>query len=559
MNEKCGAEREEKAKEISDFPKNHPLVNKSSIYTMSTSQLSIVLAAAVERGVRTASVDFAQAVIEHLSEKGCLNCSFDDAIRLFDFDNIAVASKRSVAMKKVRASQKAESKNDATASIRSKPEIQLPFCGTVEDTWCKAVRFNHGLHTQCTNGPIGSSEYCKTCGKSAANSASGKPTYGDIRDRLTGPLLSYRDPKGKLTTCYANVAAKQGLDIKRAQEVATTFGWTIPADQLEVVKTKRGRPAVEKTNVKVAAKKRGRPTKKNVVVATMDDQIAKLVAEAADEVLSTASNESKSSSVVVKVSKKKKPKKVSPSKAEKKLAAEEKKLAAEKLKAEKKLAAEEKKLAAEKLKAEKKLAAEKLKAEKKLAAEKLKAEKKLAAEKLKVEKKLAAEKEKADKKAAKEVADLETATKEYISLGGEINDAITMTLKEVKKATGILKRKATAAVKKAAKETAKQAALAEKKEQLAASNIAGEMKVASVLTESAIADLQASFELEEEEEEELVLDDSTPRVTIEGAEYFLTKAYGLENVLFSQEGEPIGVYTKETGEIQTLTFEEDDD
>ena len=506
-----------------------------------SSQLSIVLAAAVERGVRTASVDFAQAVIQHLEEKGCLNCSLDVATRLFDFDNIAVASKRSVAMKKVRANQKAESKTSAVSAVRPKPEIQLPFCGVVEDSWCKAVRFNHGLHTQCTNGPIGGSEYCKTCAKSATNSASGKPTYGDIRDRLEGDLLAYRDPKGKLTTCYANVAAKQGLDLSRAQEIAVNFGWTIPANQLAVVSTKRGRPAVPKMNVKVSAKKRGRPAKKSAVTATMDDQIAKLVAEAADEVLSTtSSSESKTSSIKVKVVKKGK----------------------KKLKTKSPKAIANAKIVAEQAKAEKKAAAEQAKAEKKAAAEQAKADKKAAAEQAKADKKAAAEQARAEAKAVKEAAALEAARKEFASLGGACGD---LTLKEIKKATGILKRKATAAAKKAQKELAQQQLLAEKKQQLAEKAVL-DTPIAEVkeefsqqLTETALAELEASFEEEEEEEAELILDDSTPRVEIEGAEYFLTAAYGLKNVLFTMEGEPVGVYTAQTGEIQTIDFQEDDE
>ena len=35
------------------------------------------------------------------------------------------------------------------------PSIPLPFCGVIEDTWCRGIRLNHGLHTQCTQGPIG--------------------------------------------------------------------------------------------------------------------------------------------------------------------------------------------------------------------------------------------------------------------------------------------------------------------------------------------------------------------------------------------------------------------
>ena len=149
----------------------------------------------------------------------------------------------------------------------------LPFCGEIEGSWCQAVRFNHGLHTQCTNGPTNGGSYCKTCQKSADNSASGKPTYGTVQDRAAVGALEYRDPKGKLTTCYANVAKKMGLDLGRAQEVATAYGWTIPAEQLVEAATKRGRPASKKAAKKSAKVAKVALKKSN----SMDDQIAQLV------------------------------------------------------------------------------------------------------------------------------------------------------------------------------------------------------------------------------------------------------------------------------------------
>ena len=272
------------------------------------SSMQIVMSAAVENGMRLASVNFAKGVIEELSKEGVLTCSVESAMRMFNFEEVTIASKRSVAMKKVRASQKSSEKSSKTTG-RCKPEMTLPFCGEIEESWCKGVRFNKGLHTQCTNDPSKDCSYCKTCQKSAANSASGKPQYGDIKDRLTGPLLEYRDPKGKLTTCYANVAKKENWDIERAQVVASSFGWTIPLDQLEVKVKKTGRPA--STKVKKTVGKKGRPVKvKSSEEMSMDDQIAKLVAEAADDVLSVSSDSS--SKKVVRVKKVKKVKKIDP-------------------------------------------------------------------------------------------------------------------------------------------------------------------------------------------------------------------------------------------------------
>ena len=483
--------------------------------------LQVIMSAAVENGIRNASVDFAIGVINQLSNEGALSCSVDEAIRMFDFDGVKVASRRSAAMKKVRASQKSSGK-PAAATVRTKPEMVLPFCGVVESSWCMGVRFNHGLHTQCTNGPMNGGRYCKTCQKSAANSASGKPQYGDIEDRTTGALLEYRDPKGKLTTCYANVAKKLKLDLSRAQEVAQAFGWEIPQDQLEVIKKKTGRPASNKPKKK--AGKKGRPAKvKAPEQLSMDDQIAKLVAEAADDVLSVASsNDSKKVVRVKKAKKVKKPKKTEEEKQAEKEAKEAAKAAA---------------------KAEKDAAKAKAKAEKDAAKAKKEQEKLLKAQALQ-----------------QKIAD---ATAEYNTLAQELSDETPAPTKlgELKKAIAGLnraKREAAKAVKVAkpmvAEETKVQPELTvEAVETLQKSIVEEEDEV----EESPISLANEDEEEVEEDEEEITLDESTPKVEIDGTEYYNTKAYGLPAVLFSMEGECIGAYDETTGEIQELAFEEE--
>ena len=473
--------------------------------------LQIVMSAAVENGMRQASVEFAKQVINQLHSEGALTCDIETAFRIFDFESVSIASKRSVAMKKVRAGQKSSGKASSVA-IRSKPEMVLPFCGEVEPSWCQGVRFNHGLHTQCTNGPQTDCKYCKTCQKSASNSASGKPQYGDISDRLTGPLLEYRDPKGKLTTCYANVAKKLGLDIARAQEMATAYGWTIPEDQLTVKVKKTGRPASNKPKKKVG--KKGRPAKvKTSEEMTMDDQIAKLVAEAADDVLSVTSESSVKK--VVRVKKVKKAKKAKKTDEQKAQEAEAKKAEAEAKKQAKKAEAEDKKLA-------KKAEAE----AKKLLKAKEAEEKKLLKAKEAEAKKLLKAKEAEEKKQAK--------AKEA----------------EEKK---LLKAKEAEEKKQAKK------AEAEAKKLLKAKAVEDEKKadLKPELTMEAVEQLQATIaEEDDEEEEDIVLDASTPKVEIDGTEYYVTKAYGFPAVLFDQEGECIGAYDETTGEIQELSFEE---
>jgi len=358
------------------------------------------MTAAVERGMRLASVEFARDVLAQLSKEGVLTCTLEEALGLFDFDSVSIVSSRSKASKK-RESKKNRGggeKKSSKAKIPQKPSVLLPFCGVVMTDWRAGVKFNHGLHTQCTQGRCNGDRYCKTCRKHADNSATGKPPYGDIEDRAKCGV-DYRDPKGKLTMPYANVAEKLGINMDAAHTAAATLQWTIPAEQLVKRVSKRGRPAksaaVSDTDSdsdgesKTAGKKkRGRPTKPKVKPATQEDQIAQLVAEAYAETATVAPKKvakKVAKKVVKKVKKAKKPK----------MTAEEKEAA--------KLAKQQEKEAA---KLAKKEAAEKLKAEKEAVKEAAKLAKKEAAEKLKAEKKAAKEAEKLAKQQEKEAAKL---------------------------------------------------------------------------------------------------------------------------------------------------------
>ena len=516
------------------------------------------MTAAVERGMRLASVEFALDVIGQLSSEGVLTCSLEDAVKMFDFDSVAVVSSRSKASKKRESSKSV--KKASKSKITAKPTVILPFCGEIQGDWCKGVKFNHGLHTQCTNGPSGEDTYCKTCRKHADNSATGKPPYGDINDRAEFNV-DYRDPKGKLTLPFANVVEKLSINLETANVAAATLGWTIPAEQLVKRSSKRGRPAKsaavsdsDSDTEETPKKKRGRPSKAKVAAPTQEDQIAQLVAEAYAE--------TKTTKPVIKKVKVKKLKLTAEQKEQAKIA---KKEAADKLKAEKKEAADklkaEKKEAADKLKAEKKEAADKLKAEKKEAADKLKAEKKEAADKIKAEKKEAADKIKAEKAAAilaKKEAALKVKEEKLVAkvLEKEAKDAAAAKLKAEKKAIALKARQEKAAAKKAERDAAKlrkkEAADKLKDEKAEENVVVEELEEEVILEDSEIAELEVdSSDDEEEGETEL-----SETMTVGGVEYFFSEMDG-QTILFSKTGEPVGLYDAETDTVQECEFDEE--
>ena len=489
------------------------------------SSLSLVLGAGLSRGLVDSHVRFASSVLSELSRSGALNCSFEEALGMFDFTSVSITSKRSVAAKAKRAKELEGRPKVSKLQRTKKPSTVVPFCGKIVGDWCCAVRFNHGLHTQCTNGKVGELDYCKTCSKQADNfsqereTPEGKrpqPPYGDIRDRVKLGL-DYVDPKGKRTVPFANVAKKLNIDVEKAKAAAALLGWEISPEQLVERKVTRGRPkssAVSDTDSEASttkSKKRGRPKKiKKQKANTQDDLIAKLVAEAGEELLGEASatevssvdgSESDSSTASTK------------SKAE--------------LKAEKKTAKLAKKEAAKAAK----LAEKEAKLAEKEAAKATQLAEKEAAKAAKFAEKEAA---KAAKFAEKEAA-----------------KAAKVAEKEAAKAAKVAEKEAVKVAKVAKKEAAKAAKAAEKEaKELAEAKVEAEKAAPELDTVSVESEADSS----DDEEEEVTLD----TIEVDGVTYLYdpdgTYA-GINNLLLTEEGTPVGIYDNENDKVIVQEFD----
>ena len=474
-------------------------------------QISLVLSASLERGYVSSHVDYVVSCLTELSLKSMLNVPLREALEHLDLENVSLTSKR-------RAGGRSKSKVEVGSKL-CKPSMVLPFCGVVEASWCQAVRKNHGLYTQCTKSKKDGSDYCSTCLKQAENSSTDKPPYGDIRDRASVGL-EYRDPKGNRTVPYANVAKKLNLDLEKAKEVAVSMGWSIPEEQFVERKVQRGRPksaAVsdsESEGEPKKAKKRGRPKKAKIEKKTsQDDLIAKLVAEASEELLS--GNESDTSSASTK------------SKAE--------------LKAEKKAVELAEKEAAKAAKLAEKEAAKAAKLAEKEAAKAAKLAEKEAAKAAKLAEKEAAKTAKLAEKEAAKTAKL--AEKEAAK-------AAKLAEKEAAKAAKQTEKEAAKTAKQADKETAKAAKQSEK-EVAKETELDDELETVSIESEA-----DSSDDEDENEEHEL------PTKVIDGETYFFDEdgqIYGIENLILSMEQTPVGTYDKDEDKILEVEFEEDDD
>ena len=472
--------------------------------------MCMISSRALEVGLTGACASYAGEVISWLAEKEYLSVGEEEVLsELRKLGAPSIVSARSAAMKKVRKCNSKKSASKEECRVKEKPEMLLPFCGVVEESWCKGIRYNHGLHSQCTNGAVRGGKYCTTCAKSAKNSASGKPTYGDISDRMEGELLAFRDQKGKQTQCYANVAAKLGLDIKKAQDEANKMGWRIPEDQLSIHAVKRGRPSVSK--VVKAKGKRGRPVNEVAKSTTnsMDEQIAQLVAEAAEDVVGEVAGGKKS---VVRKS------------------------------------ADEK--AAEK-------AAKK--ADKEAEKEAKKAAKKAAKEAEKEAKKAAKAAEKESKQPNKTELKKKELQKKANEIGCEISDEKLVTLK-IGEIRSIIKERKEC-IKNTVGGTTKVEEVAEttKVEEVAETTKVEEVAETTKVEEELVLDEEPIINSDDDEDEdEISIDpETTPTVVVDGVEYYRITYCGQEDVLISMDGDMVGVYDEENNEIMDIEIDDE--
>ena len=211
---------------------------------------------------------FATELIRALSEK-------------YDFDSVDAMNYLNVnEFKKVGKKVGKKSEDKIKNMV---PNVLLPFCGVVNESWCEGVRLNHDLFIQCTNERAGEL-YCKTCEKQASANSSGKPTYGNINDRRLSDVTINK----KRVSHYGNVMERLNISREEAVLEASRFGWTIPEEQFGVKKLARGRAKKlvdlkEKKSEKVSSGRgRGRPKsdKKTVNSSASNDLIGELVTKA---------------------------------------------------------------------------------------------------------------------------------------------------------------------------------------------------------------------------------------------------------------------------------------
>lgn len=224
--------------------------------------------------IGAAASEFSRDVIRLLAAKHGFNA--DAAISEFVPERASVT----------RLDPKRKAKRDAGPKRPAKPIMVLPWVGIVRAGCCSGLRYNHGLFTQCANGPLDSGKYCVTCQKQSDTSSTAQPTFGDVSDRSAVGAMEFRDPKGKAPLPYANVMDKLSLSKDSAQSACQqVYGCAIPEEQFVTKLASRGRPKSSATSSSSSGegdkkRGRGRPAKKLKLTQSQvgDDLIASLVA-----------------------------------------------------------------------------------------------------------------------------------------------------------------------------------------------------------------------------------------------------------------------------------------
>jgi len=125
-------------------------------------------------------------------------------------------------------------------------EMVKPFDGIVKQNCCKAVVYNHGLYTQCTN--VCSREFCSSVCK--------KLKYGHINVRKNYPVGAYVLENGKREISYQKVKKrleKKERNDKNVSRIITNDSDTEDEETIElsVVKNARGRPKMSSKDVEI--------------------------------------------------------------------------------------------------------------------------------------------------------------------------------------------------------------------------------------------------------------------------------------------------------------------
>ena len=174
--------------------------------------------------------------------------------------------------------------------------VLLPWCRSVNESSCLALKKDSGLYTQCKKSRCESLSYCVSCIRSIERNG-GLSVYGTVSDRMKSEIMEYKDPQGKSPILFTKIMKKLKLSRDVVELEAHRLNISIPECHFDETVEKRGRPKKEKSGeqkeksgeqkeISLSSsspdqekKKRGRPKKEKEIISNNagEDLIASLV------------------------------------------------------------------------------------------------------------------------------------------------------------------------------------------------------------------------------------------------------------------------------------------
>jgi hypothetical protein len=214
-----------------------------------------------------------EAPVEEPSKKPSKKSSKKPSKKIEDPVEVPVEEPSKKSSKKIEVPVEKPSKKPSKKATYVKPKHPLPWTGHVVDTWCKGLRPNHGMLSQCTQG-IKSDGFCNTCFKQFQTK--GRTKCGTVEDRIAADVegKTYFNPEtGKAAVKMGSILSKLKTTKEAAIAEGLKFGIEIPETEFEVSKKRKGRPPAEK------------PKNKD------EDKLDALIAKAVSSVTSTSESE----------------------------------------------------------------------------------------------------------------------------------------------------------------------------------------------------------------------------------------------------------------------------
>ena len=162
-----------------------------------------------------------------------------------------------------------KSKSVVSSSAKGKRLIPLPFNReTIDLNGCHGLSYNHGLFTQCCNIKLEEETYCNSCKTETETSSSGKPLCGTIEDRADP---EFKDSENRKPVHYLSVLRKLRVKPEAAIEEAGKHNITIDSFHLQdlpkPVKEVKEKPVkeVKEKVIKEKPVKEPKPVKEKVI------------------------------------------------------------------------------------------------------------------------------------------------------------------------------------------------------------------------------------------------------------------------------------------------------